>query len=142
MHSELPGHASEHYVRSKRGILILGIIADTAPDPMHPYQYPIPPSGHSHIPHEASMRRDSIGSGNFLHANGPIGGGQGQPSTPQQLAQRSLDAGHGTDQNDADSSLRKRSKVSRACDECRRKKVYIPPGIYGSRLYDDARLTS
>lgn len=96
-----------------------------APDAMHPYQYPMPPGGHAHIPHpgEATMRRDSNGSGNFLHANGPIGGGQGQPSTPQQLAQRSLDVGQGADPNDADSASRKRSKVSRACDECRRKKV-------------------
>lgn len=93
---------------------------------VHPYQYPIPPDGHSHIPHpaEAPMRRDSNGSGNFLHANGPIGGGQ--PSTPQQLAQRSLDVSQIPDHNDEESSMRKRSKVSRACDECRRKKVIFP----------------
>jgi hypothetical protein len=104
------------------------IIADTAPDQIHPYQYPMPAGGHSHIPLEASMRRDSNGSGNFLHANGPIGGGQGQPSTPQQLAQRSLDVDQGPDQIGVDLSSRKRSKVSRACDECRRKKVHFSPG--------------
>lgn len=40
---------------------------------------------------------------------------QAQITSPQQLAQSGLDT--------ADSSARKRSKVSRACDQCRRKKV-------------------
>lgn len=98
---------------------------DAAPDAMHPYapQYPLPPSGHSQIQQaaEATMRRGSEGSGIFSQGNGPAPGG-GPPSTPQQLAQRSLDVNQGSDPNNADSS-RKRSKVSRACDECRRKKV-------------------
>ena len=46
--------------------------------------------------------------------------GAAQPSTPQQLAQQSLDVDG--NQNSA-TSARKKSKVSRACDECRRKKV-------------------
>ena len=48
---------------------------------------------------------------------------QHPPSTPQQLAQRGLDVDQGQDGTNPDSSSRKRSKVSRACDECRRKKV-------------------
>ena len=40
------------------------------------------------------------------------------PTTPQQLAQQSLDANGGPPITD-----KKKTKVSRACDECRRKKV-------------------
>lgn len=47
-----------------------------------------------------------------------------QPSTPQQLAQQGLNVNqshrHGTED-----SLKKKQKVSRACDECRRKKVSV-----------------
>ena len=98
---------------------------DPSPESMHPYanQFSMPPSGHSHIPHpvEATMRRDSNGSSSFLQTSGHIGA-HPQPATPQQLAQRSLDVNQETDQT-PETSSRKRSKVSRACDECRRKKV-------------------
>lgn len=43
-----------------------------------------------------------------------------EPSTPQQMAQQGLDADRG---QSTDPSAKKKSKVSRACDECRRKKV-------------------
>ena len=101
---------------------------DAGPEAIHPYanQYPMPPSSHSHIPIpvEASMRRDSSGSNSFLQGNGHLAV-HPQPATPQQLAQRSLDVNQEADENDPDSTSRKRSKVSRACDECRRKKVCI-----------------
>ena len=104
---------------------------DAGSEAMHPYanQYSVPPSGHSHIPHpaEATMRRDSNGSGHFLQGSEHFAG-QAQPATPQQLAQRSLNVNQDSNANDPDSSSRKRSKVSRACDECRRKKVSTPLG--------------
>lgn len=46
-----------------------------------------------------------------------------QLASPQQLAQSGLDSTPNYDPNVADSASRKRTKVSRACDECRRKKV-------------------
>ena len=46
---------------------------------------------------------------------------QAQMHSPQQLAQGGLDSNQ--DQNFGDGSAKKRTKVSRACDECRRKKV-------------------
>ena len=102
-----------------------------AHDNMHPFynanQHHMPPAEHSHIPPPASapMREGAGDTRDFLQGNGN-GNGQGarqpQPSTQQQLAQRGLDADQSQDQNNPDSS-RKRSKVSRACDECRRKKV-------------------
>ena len=46
-----------------------------------------------------------------------------QLTSPQQLAQSGLDSTPNYDPNAADSASRKRTKVSRACDECRRKKV-------------------
>ncbi len=46
-----------------------------------------------------------------------------QLASPQQLAQSGLESTQLYDNNTADSASRKRSKVSRACDECRRKKV-------------------
>lgn len=46
-----------------------------------------------------------------------------QLASPQQLAQSGLESTPLYDNNSADSASRKRSKVSRACDECRRKKV-------------------
>lgn len=48
---------------------------------------------------------------------------EAQPSTPQQLAQRGLDADHTHELSNADLPARKRAKVTRACDECRRKKI-------------------
>jgi hypothetical protein len=49
--------------------------------------------------------------------------------SPQQMAHAvmSLEGGH-HDPYDAHDASRKRSKVSRACDECRRKKVRTPSG--------------
>jgi len=47
----------------------------------------------------------------------------GQPSTPQQLAQQSLAANTGGGNSDS-SAKEKKNKTSRACDECRRKKVF------------------
>lgn len=46
-----------------------------------------------------------------------------QLASPQQLAQSGLDSTPNYDSSAADSASRKRTKVSRACDECRRKKV-------------------
>lgn len=110
---------------------------DAGPEAMHPYanhQYPMPPSGHSHIPHavEATMGRHSNGSGSFMQGTGHVAV-HAQPATPQQLAQRSLDVNQQSDQN-PDPSSRKRTKVSRACDECRRKKVCSPPAWKVSKL--------
>ena len=50
-----------------------------------------------------------------------------QLASPQQLAQSGLESTPLYDNNSADSASRKRSKVSRACDECRRKKVCSDP---------------
>ena len=117
------------------------------PDPeeahggMHPFSYatqhPMPPAEHVH-PHghmqqapAANMRghiNDGQEYGQVNHGrqvfaqNGQIPR-EAQPSTPQQLAQRGLDADQSQEQSIADSSARKRAKVTRACDECRRKKV-------------------
>lgn len=46
-----------------------------------------------------------------------------QLASPQLLAQSGLESTPLYEGNSADSAARKRSKVSRACDECRRKKV-------------------
>lgn len=46
-----------------------------------------------------------------------------QMASPQELAQGGLESAQNYDHNSADPSSRKRTKVSRACDECRRKKV-------------------
>ncbi len=46
-----------------------------------------------------------------------------QLASPQQLAQSGLESTQLYHNNTADSASRKRTKVSRACDECRRKKV-------------------
>lgn len=48
-----------------------------------------------------------------------------QIASPQQLAQSGLDSAQNYDPNSLESTSRKRTKVSRACDECRRKKVCI-----------------
>ena len=113
----------------------------SVPEPMHPYshqhQYPMPPPGQTHVPHatEATMRRPSNGSGNYLQGAGHIGT-HSQPATPQQLAQRSLDVNPESDQN-IDFPSRKRTKVSRACDECRRKKVGLRSGYVKKELEID-----
>ena len=54
------------------------------------------------------------------------------PSTPQQLAQQGLNVNQSTSQ-EAQDSAKKKQKVSRACDECRRKKASI--AIRGSAIY-------
>lgn len=67
------------------------------------------------------------------HMSGSIGGEQEMPApdqgvpdmrqqaSPEELAQGGLDPNH--DPSFGDPTPRKRSKVSRACDECRRKKA-------------------
>ena len=51
--------------------------------------------------------------------------GQAQLSTPQQLAQQGLNINQDGPSTDGESA-KKKQKVSRACDECRRKKVHCP----------------
>ena len=115
------------------------------PDPevahggMHPFSYatqPImPPSEHAHAHMQRAPAANMGGSvddgqdyGQSNHdaqvfaQNGQILR-ETQPTTPQQLAQRGLDADQSQERGNADSSARKRAKVTRACDECRRKKV-------------------
>lgn len=46
-----------------------------------------------------------------------------QMASPQELAQSGLESAQNYDHNSGDPTSRKRTKVSRACDECRRKKV-------------------
>ena len=55
-----------------------------------------------------------------------------QPSTPQQLAQQGLNVNQSTSQ-EAQESAKKKQKVSRACDECRRKKASFE--MYGEVMY-------
>ncbi len=115
------------------------------PDPeaahggMHPFSYAAPPMmspaehTHTHMQQApAANMRVSIGDGQEYaqsNHNGQSFAQNGQmsrdvhPSTPQQLAQRGLDADQSQERGNADSSARKRAKVTRACDECRRKKV-------------------
>ena len=116
------------------------------PDPeavhggMHPFSYAtqpsMPPAEHAHAhmqPAPAANMRRSIGDGQEygqINHNGQafVQNGQiprdVQPPTPQQLAQRGLDADQSQERSNANSaSARKRAKVTRACDECRRKKV-------------------
>ena len=66
---------------------------------------------------------ESIGDGQDLHRTEHVmqGLSQAQMSSPQQLAQGGLDSNQ--DSSYGDGSAKKRTKVSRACDECRRKKV-------------------
>lgn len=49
-----------------------------------------------------------------------------QLASPQQLAQSGLESTPNYDQNSGDPAPRRRAKVSRACDECRRKKANKP----------------
>ncbi|KAL2049813.1 hypothetical protein ABVK25_009908 [Lepraria finkii] len=97
---------------------------------IHPFyntnQHHMPPAEHSHIPPPAAAPMHGGGGHARDFAQGNQNGQnmrQPQPSTPQQLAQRGLEADQSQDPNNLDSSSRKRSKVSRACDECRRKKI-------------------
>lgn len=55
-----------------------------------------------------------------------------QPSTPQQMAQNAMNMAQDPHYSQQDSNQRKRSKVSRACDECRRKKVGFSSRLPGS----------
>lgn len=105
-----------------------------AHEDIHPFynanQHHMPPAEHSHIPPAmaAPMQGGARDTRDFAQGND---NGQNirqpQPSTPQQLAQRGLEADQSQDPNNPESSSRKRSKVSRACDECRRKKVCRSP---------------
>ena len=115
------------------------------PDPeaahggMNPFSYAtqpsMPPAEHAHARMQqapAANMRGPIGDGQEygqIDHNGQAFPQNGQilrdaqPSTPQQLAQRGLEADQSNVRNNTDSSARKRAKVTRACDECRRKKV-------------------
>lgn len=115
------------------------------PDPeaahggMHPFSYAaqpqMPPAEptHAHMQQApAANMRGSVGDGQAygqMNHNGQAFAQNGQipreaqASTPQQLAQRGLDADQSQERGNVDSSARKRAKVTRACDECRRKKV-------------------
>lgn len=117
------------------------------PDPeaahggMHPFSYatqpPMPPAEHAHAHAHmqqapAANMRGPVGDGQEygqLNHNGQAFAQNGhipreaQPSTPQQLAQRGLDVDQSHERSNADSAARKRAKVTRACDECRRKKI-------------------
>jgi len=95
----------------------------------HPYgnQQRMRSTEHSQIPPPAAanMQGDPNDMQGFGQAN--LNGqvyGQPHPPTPQQLAQRGLAVGpnHNGLTQDSPSS---RSKASRACDECRRKKVCL-----------------
>lgn len=122
------------------------------PDPevahggMHPFSYAAPPlmppteHARAHMQQApAANMRGSVGEeqeyGQSNHNGQPfVQNGQlpreAQPSTPQQLAQRGLDADQSQERGNADPSARKRAKVTRACDECRRKKVYrLQPAV-------------
>ena len=64
-----------------------------------------------------------------------------QPSTPQQFAQQVAQQGLNVNQSHgqgAEDSLKKKQKVSRACDECRRKKV----SVYAQRVAVDNEVDS
>lgn len=114
------------------------------PDPeaahggMHPFPYATQPlmspaehpRAHMQQAPAANMRSISDGqeygqpshNGQAFAQNGQLPR-EAQPSTPQQLAQRGLDADQSQERSNVDASARKRAKVTRACDECRRKKV-------------------
>ena len=118
------------------------------PDPeaahggMHPFSYAaqpmMPPAEHAHAHMQqappANMRASisddqdygqSSHDGQVYAQNGHIPR-ETHPSTPQQLAQRGLDANQSQDRGNTDPATRKiRAKVTRACDECRRKKVSL-----------------
>ena len=125
-----------------------------SPDPTnttHPYhnsQQQLPPEQNQHLHHApTAMMHDHTNDDSTL----PQGlqyiaqYGPPQPSTPQQLAQQGLDMdGHNTDP-----SGKKKTKVSRACDECRRKKVCqesfvkpVPVTANGSRFAATRNLTN
>ena len=101
-----------------------------AQEEVHPFystsQHHMPIAEHSHIPPPAAVPMHG-GAGETRDFGQVNHNGQNmrqhQPSTPQQLAQRGLDVDQSQDGTNPDSISRKRSKVSRACDECRRKKV-------------------
>lgn len=91
---------------------------------MQPFPYgsqqQMPPSENPQHPPAAAanMQEDTRAMQGYGQAN-PYGPtyGLSDPSTPQQLAQRGLAVGPSQESSET------RSKASRACDECRRKKV-------------------
>ena len=115
------------------------------PDPeaahggMHPFSYAtqpmMPPAEHTHAHMQqapAADMRGSMGDDQEYGQSNHIGQAfaqnaqiprEAQSTTPQQLAQRGLDADQSQEGVSVDASGRKRAKVTRACDECRRKKV-------------------
>lgn len=66
----------------------------------------------------------NIGDGQEMVPPNQPGQDLRRQASPEELAQGGLDPNH--DPSFGDSAPRKRSKVSRACDECRRKKVPHP----------------
>ena len=84
--------------------------------PLYGHQTPVDRDTQSHVP-TAPMQSSDVDERHFTP-------NYGQPplSTPQQLAQQGLNINHDGPQLDLESA-RKKQKVSRACDECRRKKV-------------------
>ncbi|KAL9639143.1 MAG: hypothetical protein Q9164_001108 [Protoblastenia rupestris] len=93
-----------------------------AAHPYHSGQHQLSSDPGQHLQHApTAMMHDQGGDGNgmaqsmqYIAQYGPA-----QPSTPQQLAQQGLDV----DGQNTDPMAKKKTKVSRACDECRRKKV-------------------
>lgn len=104
----------------------------------HGSSYPDPSSQHAGVhPFYADQQTRDIPISPAptapMHGNNPdpkgfpqdyMRGPYPQPSTPQQLAQQGLNVNQNHGQGTEDSS-KKKQKVSRACDECRRKKVDI-----------------
>ena len=76
---------------------------------------------------------DGIGDGQDIHRTEQVmqNLSQAQMNSPQHLAQGGLDSNQ--ESNYGDGSAKKRTKVSRACDECRRKKVCMRLGVVWSR---------
>jgi len=72
---------------------------------------------------QSSFMENAVNGGHqYAQAGHPAHDASRQPSSPQRLAQGVLGMS-GQDEYQSSEGPRKRSKVSRACDECRRKKV-------------------
>lgn len=88
--------------------------------PFYPNQHSVPVAeGPPARMHEASGSSQALDPGHRIFHDFE----EPTPSTPQQLAQRSLDVDQSRSQSNSDLSSKKKNKVSRACDECRRKKI-------------------
>ena len=98
--------------------------------PFYSNQQPIPSADDMSLQTRLSREvppnmTDDVGDGQDLHRAEHVMQtlSQAQMNSPQQLAQGGLDSNQ--ESNYGDGSAKKRTKVSRACDECRRKKVRI-----------------